>query len=139
MKAVLIPNKEIDILEEAVHKLVEIYWKLLEDDTEENYCSQRLLTIIKELDDQIIGKSKTIKADMEVLGLQTAILMNPERMVVRKSDNDLGLIEILKMNRMCRRIFGYRNMATLMVQFQVQVGGVSRTIRVPQQQLRWFW
>ena len=71
--------------------------------------------------------------------LQAEIMLNPEKMEVTKSGNDMDLIKTLKKNKMCRRIMGYGNMETLIRKFQVQFNGIKRTIWVQPQHLSWFW
>jgi len=65
-----------------------------------------------------------------------AIVVDPSNFKLEKSENDAGLIETLRSNKMARRIFGYRNMERLIRQFQVSYNGYRRTILVQPQHLR---
>jgi len=99
----------------------------------------KLQAVINCLKDQVDGNSKSIDEDLELLELMQAIVLDFGGCSINKSENDSGLMDTLKSNKMARRIFGYRNMEQLMRQFQVRANGFSRSIRVQPQHLRWFW
>jgi len=132
-------NDSVHKMEQIVDRMERIRSQLEFEDWSGNFFNKKLWLVVECLEQQIEDSFKSIGDNFLLMEMVGAIVVDPGNFTIQKSENDLGLIEILRSNKMARRIFGYRNMERLIRQFQVSYNGWRRTVRVQPQHLGWFW